>query len=251
VSGQYGGGDTRCGYDHHLGDNHQEDHQEDHQHGDHGHGDGPDDEVTSEAFWDQRYRSSSTLWSGEANPQLVTEASDLAPGSALDVGCGEGADAIWLAERGWWVTAVDVSSVALERGAAHARNVSAEVAERITWLHSDLAEWVPSAASYDLVSAQFMHLPKVQRDVLHGRLAAAVAPGGTLLVVGHHTSDLQSGVPRPSAPGLLFTSSEVASALAKEDWLIDVDEARARRTLDTEGHATTIHDAVLKARRVS
>jgi SAM-dependent methyltransferase len=223
----------------------------DHQHADHQHGDGPDDAATSEAFWDQRYRSSSTLWSGQANPQLVTEASDLAPGSALDVGCGEGADAIWLAERGWRVTAVDVSAVALERGAAHARDVSAEVAQRITWLHADLVEWVPSAASYDLVSAQFMHLPKVQREVLHGRLAGSVAPGGTLLVVGHHPSDLETAVSRPSVPGLLFTSSEVAESLVKEQWLIAVDEARARQTLDPEGHATTIHDAVLKAQRLS
>jgi SAM-dependent methyltransferase len=230
VSGQHGDGHARQG--------------------DHPHGDGPDDEVTSEAFWDQRYRSSSTLWSGQANPQLVTETSDLSPGSALDVGCGEGADAIWLAERGWRVTAVDVSTVALERGAAHAHDVSAEVAQRITWLRADLVEWVPPAASYDLVSAQFMHLPRIQREVLHGRLARSVAPGGTLLVVGHHPSDLETAVPRPSVPGLLFTSSEVAESLVKDQWLIAVDEARARQTLDSEGHATTIHDAVFKAQRV-
>jgi SAM-dependent methyltransferase len=223
----------------------------DHQHADHQHGDGPDDAATSEAFWDQRYRSSSTLWSGQANPQLVTEASDLSPGSALDVGCGEGADAIWLAERGWRVTAVDVSTVALERGAAHAHDVSAEVAQRITWLREDLVEWVPSAASYDLVSAQFMHVPKVQREVLHGRLAGSVAPGGTLLVVGHHPSDLQTTAPRPSVPGLLFTSSEVAESLVKEQWIIAVDEARARQTLDPEGRAITVHDAVFRARRIS
>ena len=230
----------------------QGDHQHaDHQHSDHQHGDGPEDAATSGAFWDERYRSSSTLWSGEPNPQLVTEASDLSPGSALDVGCGEGADAIWLAERGWRVTAVDVSTVALERGAAHAHDVGADVAQSITWLHADLVQWVPSAASYDLVSAQFLHLPEVQREVLHGRLAGSVAPGGTLLVVGHHPSDLQSGVPRPSVPGLLFTSSEVADSLDRGQWLIEVNESRARQTLDPEGHATTIHDSVLKARRLS
>ena len=236
MSGQHEGGDARGGHDHQ---------------GDHQHGDGQDAAATSEEFWDQRYRSSSTLWSGEANPQLVTEASDLPPGSALDVGCGEGADAIWLAERGWRVTAVDVSTVALDRGAAHAHDVSAEVAQRITWLPADVAEWSPPVASYDLVSAQFMHLPQVQREVLHSRLAGSVAPGGTLLVVGHHPSDLQSGVPRPSVPGLLFTSSEVADSLAEAAWLIEVDEARARQTLDPEGQVTTIHDAVLRARRTS
>ena len=230
---------------------HGNDHQGDHQHADHRHGDGPNDEATSEAFWDQRYQSSSTLWSGQANPQLVTEAPDLPPGSALDVGCGEGADAIWLAQRGWRVTAVDVSTVALERGAAHALDVSDEVAQRITWLHADLNEWVPPAASYDLVSAQFMHLPKVQRERLHNRLAESVAPGGTLLVVGHHPSDLQTAVPRPSVAGLLFTSFEVADSLAKEQWVIVVGEARARQTLDPDGNAVTIHDAVLRAQRVT
>lgn len=223
----------------------------DHQHAEHQHGDGPDDAVTSEAFWDQRYRSSSTLWSGQANPQLVTEASDLPPGSALDVGCGEGADAIWLAERGWRVTAVDVSTVALERGAAHARDVSAEVAQRITWLHADLTQWVPASASFDLVSSHFLHLPRDQRDLLHRRLAESVAPGGTLLVVGHHPLDLQTTVPRPSVPGLLFAASEVADSLTSKEWVILVADARGRQTLDPDGRTATVHDSVFRAQRVS
>ena len=227
------------------------DHQGVHQHGHQHHGSGPGDEASSEAFWDQRYRSSSKVWSGQANPQLVAEASELAPGTALDVGCGEGADAIWLAEQGWRVTAVDVSGVALERGAAHALEVGAELAGRITWLRADLAEWVPSSASYDLVSAQFMHLPKDQREVLHGRLAQAVVPGGTLLVVGHHPSDLLTTVPRPPTPGLLFTAAEVADSLPAGQWVTRVDEARARQTPDPDGRTVTIHDAVLRAERVS
>lgn len=221
-----------------------------HGHGHDHHGDvSADSVVTNEAFWDERYRSSGNLWSGQVNPILVTEAAGLAPGAALDVGCGEGADAIWLAEQGWRVTAVDVSTVALERGAAHALEVSADVAQRITWLHADLTDWVPAPASYDLVSAQFLHLRKDQREVLNRRLAEAVAPGGTLLVVGHDPSDLQTTVPRPSVPGLLFAASEVAASLAAEQWVTQVDEARARQTLDPDGHATTIHDAVLRAQR--
>jgi SAM-dependent methyltransferase len=222
---------------------------EDHR-GDHEHGESPS-EVTSAAFWDQRYRSSSALWSGHVNAHLVVEASELPPGSALDVGCGEGADAIWLAQQGWQVTAVDVSAVALERGAAHALEVSAETAGRITWLRADLTGWVPPTMSYDLVSAQFIHLPKDQRDVLHRRLANSVLPGGTLLVVGHHPSDLGTTVPRPPAPGLLFTASEVADSLATDEWDILVEEARARQTLDLDGRPATIHDAVLRAQRVS
>jgi len=203
----------------------------------------------NEAFWDQMYQSSGPLWSGHANPQLVTEAVDLSPRVALDVGCGEGADAIWLAEKGWRVTAVDLSTVALERGAAHALGVSADVAQRITWLHADLTAWVPVAASYDLVSAQFVHLPKDQRELLHRRLAESVAPGGTLLVVGHHPSDVGTTVPRPPVPGLFFTGSDVAASLAPEQWVTLVDEARARQTLEPDGRPTTIHDAVLRAKR--
>ena len=226
-------------------------HQHGHKHHGHDHdGDGSADSVVpNEAFWDQRYSSSSNLWSGRVNPILVTEAGVLAPGAALDVGCGEGADAIWLAEHGWHVTALDLSTVALERGAAHAKEVSAEVAQRITWLHADLTEWVPAPASYDLVSAQFLHLPKDQREVLNRRLAESVAPGGTLLVVGHHPSDLQTTVPRPSVPGLLFAASDVAASLAAQQWVTQVDEARARQALDPEGRPTTIHDAVLRAQR--
>jgi SAM-dependent methyltransferase len=212
-------------------------------------GDDPADVVMDEAFWDERYRSNGALWSGNPNSHLVTEAADLAPGTALDVGCGEGADAIWLAERGWRVTAVDLSTVALERGAARALEVGADVARRITWLHADLADWVPAAASYDLVSAQFMHLPRDQRELLHRRLAEAVAPGGTLLVVGHHPSDLQTTIPRPPVPELFFTASDVAASLAPEEWVTLVDEARARTVLDADGRKTTIHDAVLRVQR--
>ena len=219
-------------------------------HGHDHHEDGPTEVVTSEAFWDQRYQSSSNLWSGHVNTHLVTEVSDLSPGVALDVGCGEGADAIWLAEQGWQVTAVDVSSVALERGAVHALEVGADVAKRITWLHADLTEWIPAAASYDLVSAQFLHLPKDQREVLHRQLAESVAPGGILLIVGHHPSDLQTTIPRPDVPELFFTASDVAAALGAEQWVTRVDEARARQTLDPEGRTVTIHDSVLMAQRV-
>ena len=141
------------------------------------------------------------------------------------------------------------TDVALERGVAHALEVGTGVAQRITWLHADLADWVPVAASFDLVSAQFMHLPKVQRELLHRRLAEAVAPGGTLLVVGHHPSDLQTTMARPSVPELLFTASDVATSLAPDQWVTLVDEARARPTLDPNGRTTTVHDAVLRAQR--
>jgi len=204
----------------------------------------------NEEFWDERYRSRGALWSGNPNPQLVTEAADLVPGTALDVGCGEGADAIWLAARGWRVTALDVSTVALERGAARAAERGAAVARRIDWLHEDLIAWVPAAASYDLVSAQFfLHLPREPREALFRVLAAAVAPGGSLLIVGHHPSDLQTTIPRTPLPELFFTASDLAVLLDPHGWDIVVSAARERGATDHDGRPVTIHDAVLRARR--
>ena len=205
--------------------------------------------ATDQASWDERYKSSSALWSGRPNSHLVTETAGLVPGTALDAGCGEGADAIWLAEHLWRVTAVDISAVALERAAAQALVAGDDIARRITWLHADLGTWVPVAASYDLVSAQFMHLPAAQRELLYRRLAESAAPGGTLLVVGHHPSDLQTTIPRPQLPELFFTAADVAASLAAQEWTVLVEEARARQALDPDGRSVTVHDAVLRAQR--
>jgi SAM-dependent methyltransferase len=200
-------------------------------------------------FWNERYRSSSSVWSGEPNPQLVAEVSPLPPGRALDVGSGEGADAIWLAERGWRVTAVDISTVALERSAAVAARSGSDVASRIAWQQADVIEWEPPANAYDLVSAQFMQLGKDVRDAVFRRLAGAVAPGGTLLVVGHHPSDLQTTVRRPRGEGVLYPADEVAALLDGAAWNVIVNDARPRTVVDGEGRSVTVHDAVLRAER--
>lgn len=201
-----------------------------------------------EAFWDERYRQPGHVWSGSPNPQLVAEAAGLRPGSALDAGSGEGADAIWLARRGWTVTAVDISSVALARAAGHAA-ADPEAARRISWGHHDLTVWAPPPDAFDLVSAQFMHWPGAERTAVYGRLAAAVAPGGTLLIVGHHPSDLDTTARRPRLPELLFTPEETAAALDPATWEILVSEARARPAEDPAGHPITVRDSVLRARR--
>jgi len=198
-------------------------------------------------FWDELYRSRSAVWSGNPNIQLVSEVADLTPGTALDVGCGEGADAIWLAERGWRVTAADISSVALER--ARAAMVSVDVARRIDWLHTDLVAGAPPSASYDLVSAQFMQLPREPRELLFRRLAASVKPQGTLLVVGHHPSDLQTTASRPPLPELFYTAADVAALLEPNNWDIIVEASRERSTTDRAGRTIAIHDTVLRARR--
>ena len=203
-------------------------------------------EMFTQEFWDERYRSRNHLWSGNPNPHLVSHVSELGGGTALDVGSGEGADAIWLSERGWRVTALDVSTVALERGASHAAEAGDDVARRINWLHEDLMTWKgPEPDSYDLVSSQFMHLPKESRESLFRRLAASVSPGGTLLIVGHHPADLQPDVPREMAE-LRFTASEVATLLDPHEWEIIVEASVERPTVGPGDHT---RDAVLKARR--
>ncbi|OOL33187.1 methyltransferase type 12 [Rhodococcus rhodochrous] len=202
-----------------------------------------------EELWDERYRSRPALWSGEPNRHLVGEAAELGPGLALDVGCGEGADAIWLAQRGWRVDGVDVSGVALQRAAEHADRAGAEIAGRITWLHENLTAWDPGRGRYDLVSAQYMHLPQPERDVLFRGLAEAVAPRGTLLVVGHHPSDLQTTVPRPPRPELFFTGADVVALLDPDGWDVVTEAAVARSVTDPDGRAVTVHDTVVRARR--
>ncbi|WP_452299647.1 methyltransferase domain-containing protein [Micromonospora krabiensis] len=199
--------------------------------------------------WEERYRSRTSVWSGRPNPQLVAEATPLPPGRALDVGCGEGADAVWLAERGWRVTAVDIATAALERAAAHADAAGPQVAARIDWTHADLRESPPTDGGYDLVSAQFMHLPADERRVLFARLADAVAPGGTLLVVGHHPRDLRTTARRMHFPEMMYTAEEVAAQLDPGRWQVTTVEARPRAVTDPDGRDVTVHDAVLVARR--
>jgi SAM-dependent methyltransferase len=201
-----------------------------------------------QAFWDERYRSQSSLWSGKPNVHLVGEAAELSPGTALDVGCGEGADAIWLAGRGWQVTGVDVSTVALQRAAGHAAQAGDGIAGRIDWMHADLLRWDPGTARYDLVSAQYLHLPDPLRADLFRRLAASVTPGGTLLIVGHHPSDLHTTMPRPPLPERFFTGEDIVALLDPHAWEVVTDTAAPRQATDPDGHSVTIHDTVLRAR---
>ncbi|CCG03324.1 class I SAM-dependent methyltransferase [Blastococcus saxobsidens] len=204
--------------------------------------------------YDEMYRSAPAVWSGRPNRQLVVEGSDLQPGTALDAGCGEGADALWLAERGWRVTAVDFSPVALERGAAQA-NVRG-LADRIGWRHVDLDEWVPPAGSFDLVTAHYLHARGADRTALFRRLAAAVAPGGTLLVVGHLiTAATGSGHQHQAEahhqhdPDLFYTAEDVAAVLEPGEWADVVTENRDRDPGAVERTGNPVPDTVLVARR--
>ncbi|KAA0022234.1 class I SAM-dependent methyltransferase [Antrihabitans cavernicola] len=198
-------------------------------------------------FWDDRYGSQPAIWSGKPNVNLVAEASDLAPGTALEVGSGEGADAIWLAQRGWRVTGTDISTVALQRAGDHAEQAGVT---GIDWLQADLMQpWDPPH-TYDLISAQYMHLPTVERTRLFRTLAAAVAPNGTLLIVGHHPSDMETLMKRPNVPDLFFTGDDIVALLDPTEWEV-VTNTAAPRPAHVHDEEIVIHDAVLRARKIS
>ena len=204
-----------------------------------------DEDFFSEQAWEQRYREKDQRWSGNPNAVLVTEVADLTPGTALDAGAGEGADALWLAERGWQVTGVDLSTVALARAAAEAQRQGLAV----TWQQLDLTRH-PAPDRYDLVTAFFLHMPKQPRTQMFAHLAAAVAPGGRLLVVGHDLKDMaEHAHHRPHLVEAGWTTQEVVDALGA-GWAIEVDETRPRPWVDPDGHDATINDAVVLARRV-
>jgi len=196
--------------------------------------------------WDARYAESPRVWSGRPNQRLVEEVSDLPPGRAIDVGCGEGADAVWLATRGWQVTALDVSEIALERVREHARESG--VADRVETLHHDLVAGGRLTGGWDLVSVFFFHpLPEAFAE-LYGGLAALVVPGGTLLVVGHHPSDVDSGARRPHGGQLLFTPEQVVELLDPDAWEVVTAAAPAREIPGDDG-PVTVHDSVVRAVR--
>ncbi len=207
------------------------------------------DRFTQE-FWDRRYSTHDHLWSGRPNLRLVDHADGLEPGRALDVGCGEGGDAIWLAGRGWSVTGTDISAVGLARAQDNAASAGAEVAARLSWIRDDLFgdSWGPFEG-YDLVSAHYLHLPPEIRHRSLGRLAGAVSPGGHLLVVTHHPSDLAIPGLRPNLPDLFCTAEELAAGLAPTAWDVLVAGAPQRTMHGPDGGEILVRDAVLFARR--
>ncbi|KAA1425722.1 SAM-dependent methyltransferase [Nocardioides antri] len=208
-------------------------------------------------FWDGKYAASDRVWSGKPNQRLVEQTSDLTPGLALDVGCGEGADAIWLAEQGWEVTAVDVSRVALDRTAQHA--IERGVDSRVRVGEYDVLAGHPPrhprrTKGFDLVSVHFLHVPREDFDSVYRQIAAAVAPGGRLLVVAHHPDDVSSGARRPHGPGLLFPPEQLLSALGVEGgssdgWETEVADAPVREQRTPEGTEVRVRDTVVRLLR--
>lgn len=191
----------------------------------------------SAQWWDERYAAIDLMWSVGPNRFVVEEVEPLTPGTALDLACGEGRNAIWLAERGWTTTGVDFSAVAIER----ARTISRERGAEVTWVQADALTW-RAESRYDLVLLAYLQLPRGERIAAIARAAAATRAGGSLLVIGHDRRNLAEGTGGPQDPGLLWSPEEVAipgfDVLRSETAPRPTDDGVARDTVVHLRHRT-------------
>ena len=201
------------------------------------------------SFWEERWSQvlrehADQVAHRPPNAHLSTEVGNLRPGFALDAGCGHGSDTLWLATRGWQVTAVDFSATALAHARSTAEDVGAGVAERIDWVEGDLATWTPQPVHYDLVACLYVHVAGSVEEMVR-RMATGVAPGGTLFLVGHRPVDPATGAATAAAGQVQVSVAAAVAALDPDRWEFIVAEDRLRAVTGTGV------DAVIRARRRS
>ncbi len=194
--------------------------------------------------WNQRYETTDLVWTAEPNQFLVAEVEGLAPGTALDLGAGEGRNAVWLAQQGWQVTGVDFSDV----GLAKADQLATDAGVEVSTVCADLVGYSPPPRGFDLVAVVYLHLPASVRHAVYRRAADGVAPGGTLLVIGHDTANRTHGYGGPQDPDVLFTPDDVVADLADCGVVVEKAE-RVRRPVETEGGPRVAIDALVRAMR--
>jgi SAM-dependent methyltransferase len=196
--------------------------------------------------WDERYAATELVWSVEPNQFVARECADLAPGRALDLAAGEGRNAIWLARRGWQVTALDFSGVAVDKG----RRLAGDL--ELDWVVADATTWTPTGR-FDLALVAYLQLPADERRAVNRTAYDALAPGGTFLVVGHDSTNLTEGTGGPQDAGVLMSAEDVLADLADRD--VTVEKAcRVEREVRTEdehgGEASrTAYDCLVRLRR--
>jgi SAM-dependent methyltransferase len=192
-------------------------------------------------LWDERYTSADRLWSAGPNRWVEQELAELPPGDALDLACGEGRNAVWLAERGWRVTAVDFSRVALDRGrvAADQRGLS------VDWVEADLMTWRPEAQSADLVLLCYLQLTAPAMSRVLDVAGAALVPGGTLLLVGHDVRNIAEGTGGPQDSSVLYSAHEIADVLGRQLTVLRAETVRR----PVAGASRDALDALVRATR--
>ena len=193
------------------------------------------------AAWDKRYSAQELVWGAGPNRFVAAEVTALPAGRAIDLGTGEGRNAIWLAGRGWQVTAVDFSAAGLARAA----RLATERGVSVDWVRADLLDYQPAPGRFDLVLLAYIHLPAASLARVFRAAAAAVAPGGTLLVIGHDRDNITRGHGGPQDPDRLYTPAAVAGEL---DGLTVLRAEQVMRPVKTpEGERTAI-DTLVRAR---
>ncbi|HYF73604.1 MAG TPA: class I SAM-dependent methyltransferase [Nocardioides sp.] len=219
-------------------------------------------------YWDPVWHGdgAAAMGASPANPHLVREIGGLVPGTALDAGCGAGAEAIWLAEHGWRVTAVDIAAEALATAAR--RTADAGVADRVRWVEADLSTWEPQER-YDLVTTHYAH-PAMPQLEFYDRIGSWVAPGGTLLIVGHlhaghhagehgndhgdhhgddHGDHHRHGHRESSPPASAsVTAADITARLDPASWSVETARESQRSVAGPGGRPTTVRDVVVRAR---
>ncbi len=204
--------------------------------------------MSDAASWDERYRAAEFVWSTRPNLFLPPEVSGLTPGRALDLACGEGRNAVWLATQGWHATGVDFSATGLEKAArlAEANDVT------VTWVCADVTSWQP-VGLFDLVVVFYLQLPEAERRDALGVAARALAPGGTLLVVAHDLANLTDGVGGPQNAAVLYTPDDVLRDLdgsGVTDLVVERAE-RIDRPVETDTGPAMAIDCLVRAHRAA
>lgn len=191
-------------------------------------------------LWDERYAAAELIWTAEPNRFLVAEVNGLAPGRALDLACGEGRNAVWLATQGWEVTGVDFSRAGLDKAhhLAQQHQVTAE------WILADVTTYRPPPSGFDLVAILYLQLPAEPLAAALGNAVRALAPGGTLLLVGHDTSNLARGHGGPQDPAVLYSPDDIVTNL---DGLVIDKAERVRRPVQTDQGTVEAIDALVRA----
>ncbi len=196
--------------------------------------------------WDERYRTADFVWRTQPNQFLPPEVADLEPGRALDLACGEGRNAVWLATQGWEATGVDFSEVGIAKGAqlAESNDVS------VSWICADATTWTPDQ-EYDLVVVFYLQVPGQQRSDAFGAAARSLAPGGTLLIVGHDLVNLSEGVGGPQDAAVLYTPDDVRGDLTRSgvEGLVIERAERIERSVETDSGKRTAIDCFVRAHR--
>ena len=198
------------------------------------------------ADWNQRYAAEELIWTAKANRFLMEETANLAPGSALDMATGEGRNAVWLAEQGWLVRAVDFSDVALAK--ARRLALARKVHEAIEFREADLRTEELEFHRFDLVALIYLQIPQAELLPILLRAARAVAPGGTFLLVGHDSENLSHGYGGPQRADMLYTAEQVVAALGNE--LVIEKAGRVERPVETPDGIRVALDCLVRARRL-